>query len=87
MRLGVPGVLVRGWEYGSCLPGTSDEANQVALERTRSKLCRGKRCYKTKVAALDCASRVLRYQSGAQLRAYKCSLCGSWHLTKKSLRR
>lgn len=44
--------------------------------------CGRKRRYETEVDALAMADRcVLR--GAPELRAYRCGLCGGWHLTKK----
>jgi hypothetical protein len=44
--------------------------------------CEDKMAFDTKIEAENAVS-VVRYQRGSDLKVYKCSNCGLWHLSSK----
>jgi len=45
----------------------------------RRKVCKQKKYYRTRYAALE-AVRLYRQRFGQHLNAYRCCFCGGWHL-------
>jgi hypothetical protein len=44
---------------------------------------KNKKMYATRAIALMYANRVAKIESVPKLRAYKCDICHTWHLTKQ----
>lgn len=72
------------WHYREIKPFVLQEAPTTDLPQESYGLysCYTKKAYTNERTARSVAARV-RDQRGTELRAYACTLCGQWHLTRR----